>query len=299
MAKWISVDDNQNQITYLEDTSFPFGIYMDEYQKMDGHKLPCHWHSAFEYELVLSGKVNIQINDETITLSAGECVFINSGTLHSGMQISTSEDAVVCAVCFSPDLFTRNVQSSMYQKYFQPLFGKGVHGFKIDCGSAIGSGIHDTLCWFSEINKDMSGYELRVLSKVSNLWLDTVKYIDENLIQPADDKENYSRQKETIKILLSYVHENYAKDLSVDTLTSYAHISRSECFRCFNHYTGKTPFAYINDYRLSQAEHLLRTSSLSIIDVCLSCGFSSQSYFGKMFKRRYGISPSKYRRNHN
>jgi AraC-like DNA-binding protein len=78
---------------------------------------------------------------------------------------------------------------------------------------------------------------------------------------------------------------------------AYAHIRQRECYRCFKYYTGKSPQEYIKDYRLSKAEHLLRTTDLSLIDIVLSCGFSGQSYFGEVFKQQYGVSPARFRKN--
>lgn len=92
-----------------------------------------------------------------------------------------------------------------------------------------------------------------------------------------------------------YVQEHYQENFSIDTLAADAHISRSECFRCFKHYTGKTPVEYLNGYRLSAAANLLKSTEKTIAEICNICGFSSQSYFGKLFKQRYGISPLMFR----
>lgn len=296
MANWINVDHTLCQICHWEDATFPFGVYINEYAKMDNHTLPLHWHKMAEYNLVLAGKVELHIDDQLLTLDAGDCVFINSNTLHGGVQLTSSEDAIVCAICFSPELLSENVQNTVYKKYFLPLFGKTICGFKIDRTTAPGNRIHDVLCNLSLQNKDAFGYELSILSQISELWLHTLLYINERDFESEFKIVSPSRSGGIMKSLLVYVQENYAKKISIDLLSSHAHISRSECFVYFKDHTGKTPLEYVNDYRISQAEHLLRTTSLSILDICLSCGFSGQSYFGEMFKKRYGISPAKYRK---
>lgn len=296
VANWISVHEGQGQIICFDDSSFPFGIYVDIYNKMDNQALPCHWHNIIEYGLVLSGQVEMRIDDETVILDKGDCVFINANTLHSSKQISVSEDAVMCIVCFSPDILTENKRGSVYKKYFQPVYGKKVNGFKINRESQTGRRIYDMLCSFVNMNNASFGYELTVISRIGDLWLETLKYISDHMTAYDSKKKISSNQKGTIKLLLVYIQENYNRNITIDTLSDCAHISRSECFRCFKQYTGKTPFDYINDYRLQRAEHLLRTTTLSILDICLSCGFSGQSYFGKLFKQKYGVSPSEYRK---
>ena len=73
------------------------------------------------------------------------------------------------------------------------------------------------------------------------------------------------------------------------------HLSRSECFRCFKQFTHKTPTEYINEYRLTHAVRMLTESSASISDISCACGFSSSSYFCKLFKKMYNVTPMQYR----
>ena len=52
---------------------------------------------------------------------------------------------------------------------------------------------------------------------------------------------------------------------------------------------------YLNDYRLTMAERLLRSSDLSVLEVAEQSGFDNLSYFNRIFKKKYGNSPGKYR----
>ena len=296
MASWINVDSSLCQISHWDDTAFSFGIYMDEYEKMDERTLPLHWHRMLEYDLVLSGSVEMRIDGRSIRLDVGDSAFINSNALHGGKQINVSQNAVVCAVCFSPDLLTENQQNTVYQKYFLQVFGKSPCGFKFENSSPEGDAIRDILRRLSVQSREDFGYELTVISMISKLWLHTLLYIKENDLDLRFRVSSPSRSGDIMKMLLTYVQENYTKRISVDLLASNAHISRSECFRVFKVHTGKAPLEYVNDYRLSQADHLLRTTSKSILDICMTCGFSGQSYFGELFKTRYGLSPAKYRK---
>lgn len=299
MIRWINVDENQRQITHVDDPTFRFGIFMDDYSQMDGHMLPLHWHRAIEYQFLVSGKVEMHFGNEITELKIGECIFINSNTLHGGIQLDASEDTIVCAITFHPEVLSGTTQTTVYQKYFQSIFGKAVHGFKIDCESATGKNIYDILVELSRLTKDNTKYELIAISQISQLWLNTLNYIEENNLDSDNLNETYSHTTSALQDMLRYIQENYHTDISIDDLAQYAHICRSECFRYFKNYTGKTPFEYINSYRLLQAEHLLRTTTRSIVDIGLSCGFTGQSYFGKVFKQQYGVSPAQYRKDHN
>ena len=298
MAKWINVDQNDGQITHIEDVTFPFGVYRDDYSQMDNHMLPLHWHKYIEYGLVEEGRVEMRIDSELHLLEPGDCVFINANTLHSGVQRQAAERAVIRSVDFTPDLLTAGTRTTVYRRYFDPWYGKAVYGFKIDRDTPSGAVIADLLRKLSDLDKAEYGYELNVLSSVSRLWMETLCYIGERFPEPSVQTETYSHRKNVMRNLLIYIQENYARAVTVEELAEFAHISHSECYRVFRDYTGDTPIGYLNDYRLTQAEHLLRTTSMSMVGICQSCGFSGQSYFGERFKIKYGTSPARFRRNH-
>lgn len=54
---------------------------------------------------------------------------------------------------------------------------------------------------------------------------------------------------------------------------------------------------YVSEYQLSQAAQLLSDHNLSIAEISEQCGFQSQSYFGKIFREKYGFSPKNYQKN--
>jgi AraC family cel operon transcriptional repressor len=59
---------------------------------------------------------------------------------------------------------------------------------------------------------------------------------------------------------------------------------------------GTTPSAWLADYRLARAEHLLATTNLRLLEIVRRCGLSSSSYFHRLFREAYGTTPAAYRR---
>lgn len=290
---WIKTDANGREICSFSDTTFPFGIFPDEYDKMTDHTLPCHWHDAVEYAYVASGSVEMLVGDETVVLQTGECAFINASTLHGGKQLSFDTPTVVYAIFFLPELLSGSIQGTVYQKYLLPMENPQLQGCKIDRSTSEGCQLLDLLSNLCTLSENDPGYELLALSQTSMLWLSTLTYLkkqEQTFIRSA-----HTSQNDEFKKMILFVQEHYPEIFSIDQLAASAHISRSKCFRTFKHYTGKTPVEYVNDYRLTIAGNLLRTTTLSIIELCNACGFSNQSYFGKLFKQRYQISPLKYR----
>ena len=93
----------------------------------------------------------------------------------------------------------------------------------------------------------------------------------------------------------NYFCENYASDISIESVASLAGMSAATLRRKFQHYFGVTPLKYLTELRLSQAAVLLRSFSCSIKETGFACGFNSALYFTESFRRRFGCTPRQFR----
>lgn len=94
--------------------------------------------------------------------------------------------------------------------------------------------------------------------------------------------------------LISNHYSNY--DLNVEWIAEKLGISPSNLNLQFKKETGFTPWKVIVNTRLSKARELLKAGTLTPNQICCMTGYSSQSYFSKVFKKAYGMSPQEYRR---
>lgn len=93
-----------------------------------------------------------------------------------------------------------------------------------------------------------------------------------------------------------YIDMNYSdKRLSTQMLAEEFKISRSSLYRSWDKNNDESILDYIQKVRLQKAKKLLVSTELSISDIAEKTGFSSQSYFTKVFKKQNGISPSNYK----
>ena len=83
-----------------------------------------------------------------------------------------------------------------------------------------------------------------------------------------------------------------------EDIAASAGVSQRECLRCFRKNVGCTPFEYLNTYRIQQAAIQLIQTDRSILDIAVSCGFSTGSYFGKKFREVMHCTPREYRERH-
>lgn len=92
------------------------------------------------------------------------------------------------------------------------------------------------------------------------------------------------------------IDTNLDTDLSLESLAEESGYSRAHFLRMFREATGLTPHQYVLGLRLSRAQDYLRRKASSIIDVALSCGFSSQSHMTSVFRQRLEMTPGEFRR---
>lgn len=92
-----------------------------------------------------------------------------------------------------------------------------------------------------------------------------------------------------------YLDSNYYEQITLDTLTELTHMNKYYMAHSFAKYTGKSPIQYLNQRRMEAACTLLKDTDQSIASISSSVGFSSQSYFTQAFRKKYGMTPIKFR----
>lgn len=95
--------------------------------------------------------------------------------------------------------------------------------------------------------------------------------------------------------ILTYINQNYDKELTIDMLSNLCGYSKSRFTHLFTEFCGTSPKQYIISVRLQNACNLLSVSTYPIKAVAENCGFSDALYFCRLFKKHYGVSPKLYR----
>ena len=98
-----------------------------------------------------------------------------------------------------------------------------------------------------------------------------------------------------LKAVFSYIESHYGEKISLEDLAGTIHMNRNYFCRFFKEKAGKTPFSYLNEYRVNQAASQLLSTRLPITEIALNAGFENMSYFIRQFRRFKGCTPSAYR----
>jgi transcriptional regulator GlxA family with amidase domain len=95
---------------------------------------------------------------------------------------------------------------------------------------------------------------------------------------------------------ISYMRDHLDQPLSLNDLASVVAVSPRHLIRLFKQETNQPPMEFLINLRLAKARELLRTPGKRVTDVCGEVGYSSLSHFVRLFKRRFGVTPGRYRR---
>lgn len=272
---------------------FPFECYLDEIGQFKSRCIEWHWHNEFEFSLIISGSVSCCLESECVSLQTGDGIFVNSGTIH---RFETSDNGTMVTLVFSPEFIAAQT-SVIWSKTINPFLAADCTHIPLyrccEAENCILSGIWKT---YQTAFSGNPARELKIRNSVSLLW---ENLIDLALGSLSAGKASGNRlMRARLQKMMEYVHDHYNEKVSLLDIASAASISRSEALRCFHQVVHTTPVNYLNDYRLSRAKERLQTTSDTISFISEESGFESVSYFCRIFKKKYGVPPNKYRKLH-
>ena len=104
-----------------------------------------------------------------------------------------------------------------------------------------------------------------------------------------------SHPKKQSDIITEYIKTHLADNITLSQLANEFHFSKNQIINIFKKDYGITPFQYINNLKINQAERLLESTSQTAENIAEKCGFDNYSHFYKTFYKKNKVSPTKWR----
>lgn len=235
-----------------------------------------HWHENIEILYFLNGECNIINGNEELKVSKGDIFVVNSEDIHGVIFDKTRCEYIVIHLdnvfCESMGFNTNDVR-----------FVKKIHNKELE----------SLILKAHKENQDKKEYyqesiKLSILSVLLILFRDYI-------IKDTKEYKTSNKVKLTKKII-KYIKKHFDKALTIEDIEKHCRYSRFYISRAFKEITGVTIMAYLNQVRTQKAKSLLQNSNLNMSEIASQCGFVSQSYFGKVFKRYENVSPLEYKK---
>ena len=107
---------------------------------------------------------------------------------------------------------------------------------------------------------------------------------------------NRDKSLDKVKQIVSYIESHYTEPITVQSTADYLGFSESHFMKFFKQHLHTTFTSYLNGYRLTIAARLLLTEDDSILSISERTGFNNLSYFNRLFKKAYEMTPVQFRR---
>lgn len=121
------------------------------------------------------------------------------------------------------------------------------------------------------------------------------KFVDDSRVKTYRSMAELCQNDKFAEQIYEIIQKNISNpDLSIDTLAGETRISRASVFNKIKAATNLTPNSLVNKIRLEKATELLCNPEMRISEICYSVGFASGSYFSKLFREEYGVTPKEY-----
>lgn len=254
---------------------------------------PKHTHNYVEVIYMCSGKTTHIIDGKTVVLNQGELLFLSKNAIQEIMP--AEEDDIAVNFIIMPEFFSQALnmiemeENPLRDFIIEALTGQdgniGYLHFKVS-GILPIQNLVENLIW--TIKNDVQNKRSINQMTMGILFLQLINHTDK--VKVGNDNED----RQLLLTVLRYVEENYykgelsalAKDLNYDLYW----LSRK-----VRQMTGKTYTELVQNKRLNQAVFYLINMNIAVSEIGERVGYDNLSYFHKIFKKKYSMTPKQYR----
>lgn len=283
----IQVQDNQRESVSGITTEYPYVMHHSDF---DRESIPWHWHEEVEFGYVLAGELEVVTVERKYHFSAHQGYFMNGNILSSMHKQPGAGKTELQTHIFHPVFLGGHFQSVFATKYINPVIhNKNVDIIELKPESGVQRQILQKLKK-AAVLQERQDTEFQTRNLFSEIWLLLLDEIRSHPVQQVN-----LRSQDRIQTMLAFIHQNYGEKITLDDIASSAAVSSRECLRCFRNTIRKSPAEYLTEYRLDMAKKFLQETEMNVTEIGFQCGFSSNAYFGKIFREKCGETPSGYR----
>lgn len=254
---------------------------------------PKHTHNYIEVIYMCEGSTKHVINGEEVILKQGELLFLSQSATQEIYPAGEGDIAVNFIVL--PEFFEYGLNMMEPEE-------NQLRNFIVDClrgGKQTAGYLHFKVADVLPVQNLVENLIWTIRNKQPNkrrtnqatmglLFLQLMNYMDK-----LETDEHAGEQRLMISVL-SYIENNY-KDGELTQLANALHYDVYWLSREIKRQTGKTYTELIQTKRLNQAAWLLTSTGMSVLDVALEVGYDNISYFHRIFQKKYGMTPRRYR----
>lgn len=285
-AGQIQISDNQQESIRGLTTEYPYVVHYADFEQA----IPWHWHEEVEFGHVIREGIEVMTAERTYVFKENQGYFMNGNVLACMRKSPGAGETVVYTHLFHPVFLGGHFRSIFETKYINPVIhNRNLDLLELKGENTVQKKILSCLRKADFLQKDIDT-EFQTRNIFSEVWLLLLEEIRQRPLVPVNLKN-----QDRVQTMMSFIHQNYAGKIRLEDIAASAAVSTRECLRCFQNTIRKSPAEYLTEYRLDMAKKMLKETDMTITEVSFSAGFSSNAYFGKIFREKCGTTPGKYR----
>ena len=259
-----------------------------------GHKEPVspHIHQLVEIFYLTKGSARVVSDDTQCNITSGDMMLFRANAVHSIYPLDESCEYSVLFISIPHVVsYAYKEDGTRYATLLSRFHASNKNIWrKNEC-----EGLRISECFD----------ELKLLSSMSFLGRDIlmkanaaiiISAILKDLSEQSNADEIFSDSSESLSKKMDdailYINEHYSEDLTVATMSDRLFMSYSYFSRNFKRVTGRCFKDFLNVTRINNAEMKLRSTSKSVTQIAMECGYNNIAYFSAMYKKLKGISPT-------
>ena len=282
--------------TFREDkkhteVAFPYNTYLCSIP-LDFSSVPVHWHEEMEFIVVKKGRGLVTLDRESRLLEAGQAVIVLTGQLH-GIRQYQQERMEYENIIFRLEMLLPKEGDVCGPKFLEPYRdGKLLYPAWIDGSALYHEEMLECIRKMDELSEQRPrGYPLAVKG-----WLFQFFFLMFSRVEPTLAEEGREKSLDKMKRILRRIEVDYGKPLSIKEMAEFSGFSESHFMKFFKNHMGVPFVSYLNDYRLTLAARALAEGQEDVLTVAMDVGFSNVSYFNRLFKKKFRMTPLEYRK---
>ncbi|MGX7091607.1 helix-turn-helix transcriptional regulator [Hutsoniella sourekii] len=275
----IHLDQDLEEAVPFIDDQFPISVITQSFSLERKDYIPLHWHNYWQLYWVKKGSLDFQVNSHRFELNSRNLLVMNSRQFHQS-KVALQDTQAICII------FDINfINSYLLEQIVKPFLNKEPFTFKL---LPVNNEIERLLSSLFDGENATIPY-LSIASLITRSLDQVINYFE-------GDHDFNSQDQVLFNEILSYIQNNYDKQIRVSDLLKHVGINKNYLNQLFHTYTGQPPIKYINQFRLQKAQQLVIYTDQPISDIAYNLGFSHISYFIEQFRKEYGLSPLQYRK---
>lgn len=262
-----------------------YGIGIDyDASSVGTNRIVMHEHPYYELYFLISGKRRYLMKHTIYDLAPADLILVPKNQLHKTTSIShTGYNRYVL-------YFTDKQVSAFSDVFGEELFSRLV---QIGCFQAPGYVTRQIKQDLEQIRKELETPSPLTYPIVTHLLQGVLLQI---LRYGTEKQPFHGESADKIQMIAKYITEHYAAEINLPMAAEMACMEETYFSKRFKLLTGFGFHEYLTKCRLLEAERLLRETELTVSQIAEDCGFSGGNYFGDVFRRERGQSPSEYRK---